>query len=183
MTRAIAAFLKGVNVGGNKKIDMQGLRLAISGVGCGNVRTHLQSGNAVFTSDADDLGDLADQIEEAIKAEYGFTSKVIVRDAKGLVAAIDADPLAQAATNPSRHLIGFLAEVPAGNAAIAAESSSTKDDLVKVVGQHLYMWCPNGISASPLFKLNFDRILGTTVTMRNFNTAGKVAQMLTELAL
>ncbi len=183
MTKAIAAFLKGVNVGGNKKIDMQGLRMAISGVGCGNVRTHLQSGNAVFTSPAVDLGDLADQIEEAIKAEYGFTSKVILREAKGLVAAIDADPLAQMATNPSRHLIGFLAELPAANAAAAAESASTKDDLVKVIGQHLYMWCPNGISASPLFKVNFDRILGTTVTMRNFNTARKVAQMLSELPL
>ena len=180
MTRAIAAFLKGVNVGGNKKIDMQGLRVAISETGAENVRTYLQSGNAVFTSDAKDLTDLADRIEEAIRGEYGFTSKVVLREAKGLNAAIDADPLASVATNPSRHLIGFLAELPARKAVGAAESASTKDDLVKVMGQHLYMWCPNGISASPLFKVNFDRLLGTTVTMRNFNTASKVAQMLTE---
>ena len=181
MTRAIAAFLKGVNVGGNRKIDMQGLRVAISGAGGENVRTYLQSGNAVFTSNAKDLTGLADRIEEAIRAEYGFTSKVILRDAKRLEAAMNADPLASMATNPSKHLIGFLAELPSAKAASAAESASTKDDLVKVIDQHLYMWCPNGISASPLFKVNFDRLLGTTVTMRNFNTAMKVAQMLSDL--
>jgi uncharacterized protein (DUF1697 family) len=52
-----------------------------------------------------------------------------------------------------------------------------------VIGQHLYMWCPAGISASPLFKVDFDRVLGTTVTTRNWNTATKILQLLGELRL
>jgi uncharacterized protein (DUF1697 family) len=179
--RAIAAFLKGVNVGGNKKIDMKGLRLAVAEAGCGDVRTYLQSGNVVFTCDRKDLKGVASDIEEPIEKAYGFTSRVILREARALSAAIDADPLADVATNPSRHLIGFLAEGAAPKAVQAAEAASTDRDLVAVVGKHLYMWCPEGISASPLFRINFDRVLGTTVTMRNWTTAAKVAQMLGEL--
>ena len=183
MTQAVAAFLKGVNVGGNKKIDMHGLRRAVASVGCEEVRTHLQSGNVTFACKEKNLGRLAADIERAIQGEYGFTSRVILRDAKSLAAAIEADPLAQTATNPSRHLIGFLADSPASQAARAAEQMSTGKDLVSVVGKHLYMWCPDGISASPLFKVNFDRVLGTTVTMRNLNTVTKVAQMLDEIVI
>jgi uncharacterized protein (DUF1697 family) len=181
MTERVAAFLKGINVGGNKKIDMQGLRRLIAGVGCGNVRTHLQSGNCVFTCESANLGSLGTVIEEAIESEYGFGSRVILRKAKELSAALERDPLSGLADNPSRHLIGFLADAPKAAAARAAENSSTDKDLVRVVGRHLYMWCPDGISASPLFKINFDRVLGTTVTMRNWNTATKVAQLLAGL--
>lgn len=181
MTERVAAFLKGINVGGSKKIDMQGLRRLIAGLGCGDVKTHLQSGNCVFTCESANLGSLGSTIEAAIESKYGFGSRVILRKAKELSAALDQDPLAGVADNPSRHLIGFLADAPKAAAARAAESSSTDDDLVRVVGRHLYMWCPAGISASPLFKVNFDRLLGTTVTMRNWNTATKVAQLLDEL--
>lgn len=181
MAQRVAAFLKGVNVGGNKKIDMPGLQKTIAELGCDSVRTYLQSGNAVFACGTKDLTGLAADIERAIEKRYGFTSRVILRDAKTLMAAIDADPFAQIANNPSRHLIGFLADKPTVQAAKAAEKSSTPTDLVSVVGKHLYMWCPQGISASPLFKINFDRVLGTTVTTRNLNTVTKMAQMLDEI--
>lgn len=98
-------------------------------------------------------------------------------------AALERDPLLEVADNPSRHLIGFLADAPKAAAARAAENTSTDSDLVRVVGRHLYMWCPDGISASPLFKINFDRVLGTAVTMRNWNTLTKVAQLLAGLPL
>lgn len=181
MTERVAAFLKGINVGGNKKIDMQGLRRLVAGVGCGDVKTHLQSGNCVFTCGSARLGSVGSLIEEAIESEYGFASRVILRTAKELSAALEQDPLSGVADNPSRHLIGFLADAPKAAAARAAESTSTDNDVVRVVGRHLYMWCPDGISASPLFKINFDRVLGTAVTTRNWNTATKVAELLAGL--
>ena len=181
MTRRVAAFLKGINVGGNKKIDMQGLRRLISEAGCGDVRTHLQSGNAVFSYESSDLASLPTRIEQAIKSDYGFSSKVILREERSLTKAMKSDPLLAIAKDPSRHLIGFLEDTPRSGAVKAAESTSTDRDLLRVVGQHLYMWCPNGISASPLFKVNFDRMLETTVTMRNWNTVSRVAQLLADI--
>ncbi|HET7522742.1 MAG TPA: hypothetical protein VFJ79_01220, partial [Acidimicrobiales bacterium] len=89
-----------------------------------------------------------------------------------------ADPLGDVATDPARHLLGFLGEPPTKASILAAESKSTGQDLVRVIGSHLYMWCPQGISRSPLFKVNFDRVLGTPVTMRNRNTLAKVVDRL-----
>lgn len=45
-----AALLRGINVGGHQKVAMADLRELLSGLGYSGVRTHLQSGNAIFTS-------------------------------------------------------------------------------------------------------------------------------------
>ena len=44
------ALLRAVNVGGRNRIAMARLRELLEGLGYGEVRTHLQSGNAVFTA-------------------------------------------------------------------------------------------------------------------------------------
>ncbi len=46
-----AALLRGINVGGSKKLPMANLRTLMTGLGLTGVRTHLQSGQAVFTTD------------------------------------------------------------------------------------------------------------------------------------
>ena len=173
-----AAFLRGVNVGGNKKIDMATLRHVLEDAGMTRVATVLQSGNAVFDYDGPESAALATRVEAAIEAGFGFSPTVLLRSLRELERAIAADPLGEVATDPARHLLGFLREPPTKASILAAESESTGDDLVRVVGSHLYMWCPHGISRSPLFKVNFDRVLGTPVTMRNRNTVAKVADLL-----
>ena len=142
------------------------------------VATVLQSGNAVFDYDGPERGALATRIEAAIEAGFGFSPTVLVRSLRDLERAMAADPLAELATDPARHLLGFLGERPTKAAILAAESKSTEEDLVRVIGAHLYMWCPHGISRSPLFKVDFDRVLGTPVTMRNRNTVAKVMDLL-----
>ena len=173
-----AAFLRGVNVGGNKKIDMATLRHLLEDAGMTRVATVLQSGNAVFDYGGPERAALAARIEAAIETGFGFSPTVLIRSLRELERAVAADPLGEMATDPARHLLGFLGEPPAKASIRAAESESTGDDLVRVIGSHLYMWCPNGISRSPLFKVNFDRVLGTPVTMRNWNTVAKVVDLL-----
>lgn len=173
-----AAFLRGVNVGGNKKIDMATLRHVLDDAGMTRVATVLQSGNAVFDYDGPTRAALATRIEAAIEAGFGFSPTVLVRSLRDLERAIAADPLGELATDPARHLLGFLGGPPTKKSILAAESKSTGEDMVRVIGSHLYMWCPKGISRSPLFKVDFDRVLGTPVTMRNRNTVAKVVDLL-----
>ena len=49
MPRQIA-LLRGVNVGGNRKLPMAELRATLATAGYGEVRTHLQSGNVILDS-------------------------------------------------------------------------------------------------------------------------------------
>jgi len=46
---AYVALLRGVNVGCNNMLRMKGLRDLLATLGCEEVATYIQSGNAVFT--------------------------------------------------------------------------------------------------------------------------------------
>src|SRR5882672_4085362 len=91
-----AALLRGINVGGNKKIAMADLRLLLSGLGHGEVSTLLQSGNAVFTAPPSDAARLAAQIEAALADQLGLTSSVLLRTHQQLAAVVDGNPFPSA---------------------------------------------------------------------------------------
>jgi uncharacterized protein (DUF1697 family) len=172
------ALLRGINVGGNKLVDMAKLRTMLTGLGYTDVRTHLQSGNAIFSSGtgSSDAGAAA-AIEDAMVGEFGFGCRVVVRTAAEMDAVKKADPLLGFLGNPSRHLVGFLAGAPQPEGVQRLTDGDYGDDVLRIVDEHLYLWCPNGITGSPFGKLNFDRILGVAVTMRNWNTVTKLAEM------
>lgn len=173
----VVVFLRGINVGGNKKVEMARLRRLIESLGHEDVRTLLNSGNAVFTCGGPPA-DVPAALEDAIQAEFGFTSRVVMRTGTELAKAMKADPLLDVMTNPSRHFVGFLAEKPKPAAVKGLTARDYGDDLLRGSGQHLYLWCPEGMSASPFFKLDFDRELGVAVTLRNWNTVTKLAAMI-----
>jgi uncharacterized protein (DUF1697 family) len=112
MARYIA-LLRGINVGGNKKVPMAQLRALVEGLGFTDVETLLQSGNVVFTSKAKKKPALLEkQLEQAIEAEFGFDVSVLVRTRDELAAAIEANPLEGAEAAPSKFLVTFLSGAP-----------------------------------------------------------------------
>jgi uncharacterized protein (DUF1697 family) len=177
MATRLVALLRGINVGGNKLVDMARLRIVLSDLGHTDVRTYLQSGNAVFSCQPKAVVSAATKLEKAIAGEFGFDCRVIVRTDAELAAAMSADPLLHLLGNPSRHLVGFLSEPPRPEGVKRLTSEDFGVDQLGIVDQHLYLWCPNGITGSPFGKLNFDRILGVAVTMRNWNTVTKLAAL------
>jgi uncharacterized protein (DUF1697 family) len=177
MATRLVALLRGINVGGNKLVDMARLRIVLSDLGYSDVRTYLQSGNAVFSCQAKAVAGAATEVENAIAGEFGFDCRVVVRTAAELSAAMSADPLLHLLGNPSRHLIGFLSDPPRPEGVKGLTSQDFGVDQLRIIDQHLYLWCPNGITGSPFGKLNFDRLLGVAVTMRNWNTVTKLAAL------
>ncbi|NEE31016.1 DUF1697 domain-containing protein, partial [Streptomyces sp. SID7982] len=92
MTTTYAALLRGINVGGSKKVPMPELRDVLAGLGHTGIATHLQSGNAVFRSDDEDADALAAALEHALRERFGFAVDCLVRDAAYLAAVADACP-------------------------------------------------------------------------------------------
>ncbi len=72
------ALLRGINVGRNKRIPMGRLRELLGELGCADVRTHLQSGNAIFMS-GKRPDRVAREIARAIERGSGFDVEVVVR--------------------------------------------------------------------------------------------------------
>lgn len=174
------ALIRGINVGRNKRVAMADLRALLTDLGYGDVRTLLQSGNAVFTAPGPAAA-VGRAIEEAMTAQLKVTARVLVRSPAQLGSAIDADPFGERAADGSKHFLGFLDERPAkatvDSVPQLAPDADTAPDEARFVAGHLYLWCPNGISKSTLWQVNWDKALGTAVTMRNWNTVGKLAEL------
>jgi uncharacterized protein (DUF1697 family) len=105
---ATYAFLRGVNIGGHKKIPMPALRAAFEAIGCRDVRTVLASGNVAFDAPRR-LPDLDLRISRKLEDVFGFTVPVIVRTAAELKAMIAADPFRSIPAGPAvKSCITFL---------------------------------------------------------------------------
>jgi uncharacterized protein (DUF1697 family) len=86
------AFLRAVNVGGNSIISMAAIREALVALGLSDVRTHINSGNVIFSARASDAQRLTVRIEKALEQHTGIAIKVLVMDHKTLKKIVDAIP-------------------------------------------------------------------------------------------
>src|SRR3954471_13536569 len=86
------SILRGINVSGQKKIQMTDLKALYEGLKFKEVITYIQSGNVIFKSKSASDQKLAKRIEDAIYERYGFTVPVIIRTAEEMEHAISANP-------------------------------------------------------------------------------------------
>lgn len=178
------ALLRGINVGGNTKVPMQTLRELLAGLGCTDVRTHLQSGNAVFGHPRADPAELATALEARITEELGLTIRCLVRDGADLRRVVELNPFDMDGINPSRFLVTFLSGPPEPErltridaAAYAPEEFRLADPKAPT---EIYLHLPDGVHKSRLAPLFTDKKLGVTATARNWNTVLKLAAMAAE---
>ncbi|GGX66069.1 hypothetical protein GCM10010324_08930 [Streptomyces hiroshimensis] len=176
------ALLRGINVGGKKRVPMQTLRELLAGLGCGSVRTHLNSGNAVFTHPSAGAEELARGLEQAIERELGFPVTCMVRDAGELRRVVDGNPFAGRDVDPARFVVTFLT-APADPAAVAdLDPEAYAPEEFVLAGRELYVYYAEGIRDAKLAKVLTERRLGTAGTGRNWNTITKLATMAEETA-
>jgi uncharacterized protein (DUF1697 family) len=86
------ALLRGINVGGNNKINMKELKSTFERVGLGNVVTYINTGNIIFTDDSRTAPEISALLEEAIASDFGLSIKVMVRTIEQIGAIMAALP-------------------------------------------------------------------------------------------
>lgn len=174
------ALIRGINVGRNKRVAMADLRALLADLGYADVRTLLQSGNAVFSAPGSAAA-VATAVQDAMSEHLKVTARVLVRSPAQLGKAIEADPFGERATEGSKHFLGFVDRAPAKGTVDAvpqlAADADTAPDAARFTAGNLYLWCPNGISKSTLWQVNWDKVLGTAVTLRNWNTVTKLLDL------
>ena len=171
------ALIRGINVGTSKRVAMADLRDALTGLGFAHVRTLLNSGNVVLESEQSPTA-VARAVSGTLAGQLGVPAEVIVRSRGQLLAAMAADPFGPDAPNGSKHFLGCLAATPAPVTAERIpelqDPTACAPDRARLIGRQLSLWCPAGLSASAFAKINWDRALGTAVTVRNWNTVEKL---------
>lgn len=88
----VVALFRAINVSGRNRIPMADLRGLLEELGLRNVRTHLQSGNAVFEADEGSAQELATAIEVRIERDLGPRVGVLVLPAAAFAAVVTANP-------------------------------------------------------------------------------------------
>lgn len=172
-----AAFLRGINVGGNKKVPMADLRAVVERLEHTDVATLLQSGNVVFSSPRKGDVALAAELERAIAEHIGVECRVLVRSAAALQTVVRDNPMPDALAEPSKFHCCFLEKAPPADRVAALEAEDFTPDELAFGDGVLYVWYRAGVHESKLAKV-LDRRLGVAVTARNWNTVTKVLDKL-----
>jgi uncharacterized protein (DUF1697 family) len=169
-------LLRGINIGAHNRIAMPALRDLLTSAGFDDVRTYVQSGNVVLTSDARP-DDLARACERRIADELGLEISVVVRTRDELAEVVRRNPLGEVATNPKRYQVSFLAEEPDADTVRKLEALVAGDERFEAVGRELYAWHPDGVARSRLATRLAGRGLGIPATARNWTTVTTLLTM------
>jgi len=175
------ALLRAVNVGSNQVV-MAELRELFAELGYGGVRTHLQTGNVVFTAGTADRTALAAAISAAIAERMGVTTTVLLRTRDELAAVLDADPFGARGVDPARRYLTFLDAVPDAGLVAALDPAYGAPDEYAVGDRVVYVHCPNGYGRTKLGNAYFERRLKVPATSRGFRVAAKLLDLLNEPA-
>lgn len=173
------ALLRGINVGGNKKVSMGDLRQAFGSWGLQNAKTILNSGNVVFESPVADPAGLTRTIEDKIKSDFGLDVSVLLRSSREIQDLVDAAPFNGVEVTPQTRLyVTFLAEGPNSQLEVPYESPEKDFRILQVSGREVcsvLIVTPNRGTTKAMEIL--EKEFGKNVTTRNWNTVMKIAQL------
>lgn len=166
------ALLRGINVGKAKRIAMADLRGLCEGLGYGNVKTLLNSGNLVFSAPRADAKAAA-RIEKEILQELGVSSRVLVVTGAELDEIVTENPFDEGEANPSRLLVTVFASTVDRAKLRELARQSWGDDKLAIGSRAAYVWCAKGLlDSKPASALG--KLLGESGTSRNWATVLKL---------
>ncbi len=172
------ALLRGINVGGKNLLPMTELVALFEAAGCAGVRTFIQSGNVLFAAPAALARRLPGEIASRIDERHGLRVPVILRTAAELRRVASRNPFLRSGADPKRLHVAFLSAAP-GRAAVARrDPARSPPDAFAVEGSEVYLSLPNGAGRTRLTNDYLDRTLGTSSTLRNWNTVTQLAALL-----
>jgi uncharacterized protein (DUF1697 family) len=174
------ALLRGINVGGKHALAMKDLVAMLEELGAREVKTYIQSGNAVFVWKGKDISRLADDLRAEIKKRRGFDPHVLLLELDGLERVIKQNPFPEAGDDSPALHAGFLAGVPESPDLRALESLQSNSERFRLVDSVFYLYAPEGVGRSKL-AARAERLLGVPMTDRNWRTVSTLWKIAQEL--
>ena len=169
------AFLRGINVGGNKTIKMAELTRALEKSGLSDVKTILASGNVLFSTKKSPVGSLQSKLEKAIQSSLGVVCCVVVRSVADLEKLADSKPFAGVKPDPDlRQFVTF------GTCDFTSSDAGEKPKTpnYKIVRRTTSDLCITFVAApglkTPDVMADLDKRFGRSITTRTWNTIEKI---------
>jgi uncharacterized protein (DUF1697 family) len=191
MVNRYVALLRGINVGKNKQLAMADLKRLLEDLGYDDVKTHLRSGQAVFSAEGAATAAaatrsaraIAGAIEDAITEHLAMDVRVVVRTRAEVVKVLAANPFLAADRDPSRVFCVFLSDQLTASDLKAVDAGAYEPEQFTLApgGREIYLWLPDGMGVSRLGLVKWDKITGKkslAATARNWRTTTKLLELL-----
>jgi uncharacterized protein (DUF1697 family) len=170
------AFLRGINVGGRRKVAMPQLRAALAEAGFQDVRTYVNSGNVVARSDHTDPAEVAAAVRRVIAERFDLDVPVMVRTGAQLAKVLAWNPFPDAAASrPQLVHVLHLAEVPDRKRVRELLAAEVAPDRVAARGAEVVVAYAESSQRSPAEK-PLAR-LGVEATARNWRTLAALVEL------
>jgi uncharacterized protein (DUF1697 family) len=171
------AMLRGVNVGGRSSLPMADLRRITESCGHADVRTYIQSGNVVFsTQGRPSAAKVATELRRKIAAQTSVDPDVAVRTSAQMDKVVAGNPFLTDGADPSHLHVVFLIDDTRPAAVRELDLARYSPEALVVRGNEVYLYLPNGIGRSKL-AADLARQRDAVGTARNWRTVTKLAEM------
>lgn len=173
------ALLRGINVGGHKKIPMADLRELLAKAGLKNVQTYIQSGNVIFQSVEDDNCKLEEKIYNTIKTHFGFEVPILIKTSDALQQIFDVCPFVEEKKVNSYFTLLFA--IPEKDVIEEVSKISYPNEEFIITKNCIYFHSSVGYGNVKFNNNYFERKLKTTATARNYKTMVKLLSLSQDL--
>lgn len=171
---------RGINVGGNNKVEMASLRIYAQELGFANVSTYINSGNLLLDADVD-----AATVKEALaigfEARFGFDTRIVVIAADAFKAELAALPDWWRDDYARKYAMFYLDELDSEYMRQQLESYKLLDGEHIVMGNLALYWGVrdrSDINRAALKRHLMNEPFYQDLTLRNSNTCEKLRKIL-----
>jgi uncharacterized protein (DUF1697 family) len=171
------AILRGINVGGRRKLLMADLKELSTQIGLSNVSTYIQSGNVLFES-SEKPKVIAEKLKKAIKDQFDYDVPVIVISLEELIHVRSENPYINEPEIKQLHYT-FLESQPETDYIDNLKTIDVSPDSFVIKDRTVYINCLKGYGTSKLTNDFFEKKLKITATTRNAKTLNKLIELAT----
>lgn len=171
-------LLRGINVGGHRKVHMAELRDLLANIGFCDIKTYVQSGNVVFKVAETNVKDIEKSIQKSIIDHFGFEVLVMARTRQQLQKIFDDCPFSE--DKKINSYFAILSHVPQEDLVQKAYEKTYDDEEYSIINDCIYFYSEKGYGKAK-FSLNyFERKLNVNATARNYKTMLKLLSLSAE---
>jgi len=171
-------LLRAINLGARNKVAMPALREALTGAGFTEVQTYVQSGNVVLSSRHRRPDSVAAVVRELVREHFDVDQPVVIRTPAQIRALVGGNPFGAAGVERPKLLhVVFLTGPPDPDGVERLHTTELTRDVVRVVGEDLYVDYGDAVHGSKLTPAYFKRHLQVDGTARNWRTVLALAEM------
>ncbi len=171
-------LLRGINVGGHKKIKMADLREMLNKLNFSEVQTYIQSGNIVFKTSEVNKAELESTIKKEIAKTFGFEVPVLVKSREEIVSIVEENLyIKDENLEPSMLYFTLLHKMPSDDALQQFKEIHFDNEVFSMGNHVVYLAYKLGASKAKRDNNFIEKKLKVSATTRNLRTMQKLVEL------